>query len=623
MSVEVVNATSMLFLLFVALALGSNPVYFNTCDEDTDCFYMNGRCSVDGRCVCAQGLLFNETNWRCYPSTGVSLQYTAPVYYPWQSAYTALMLTTPGQMPSNWSCTVDFAYCQGTQGVLEWTMFNQSLNGSSWRCAADKGLRPAVRSVTVATNYSFPLTPDLQSSCVDCDTYCGTGYTGQCVDDACVCDTGWTGQRCQLTTTSPQLYNLPSVSCHNDTSCPANQLCYWSVYQRGNYCWCDQGYAVSQSTPSVCYSATMTVYQGALSAQNESLQFDYSWSSFTPYGYYTDTSGHLNAVHSVYPITAGVINVAMRVDHSTVWLIHHGSAIANATNATTAPLNCTGNFSYYSNETLQCECPIGFIYLNESCDYSQYQCSTDRCSSQGYCDQSQTGCVCFNGYYGDHCEFDSGGCSVFRCNGTGTCLTQSQACTCQQWSTGFDCSQLECTNNGTLISSNQCVCTVNFTGPSCQWYRCGRFGYWSDGQCQCVGGLHGLSIDGNCTVDLCNNGQWSNDETYCVCDKGFVYNSTSQRCQGLCLNGGRTDSNGQCQCREGYSGDLCEYGNTWEALRDRLMNDPVVIFVLTFFTGAAVVLPVMFSLFLYNMKRQTISYSRKMTVAKILRKMHE
>lgn len=608
-----------ILLLFPSLCLSSSPIYFNQCQQDSDCFYMNGLCSIDGRCICSASNLFNQTNWRCYPPTAsTSISFPSPTYYPLQANYIYLFQTTPGQLPSNWTCTVDGQYCQGQHGPLWWAMFNQSLTNVSWQCLQMAGLWPATVASLYPTNLTIPLTPDLELGCVDRMVYCG--QRGSWNGSQCVCWDGWEGIRCQFPiasyhTIDPVIY--PSIPCQNDSQCLKNQWCYWSQWQQSSVCYCQIGYSLVPSLADFgCIPVVTYLYRGAISAQNETLQFSLTWSPLTNFSWWTDDRGRLNQVYSPYPLQPGQTDLAMRVDLNRIWLIRNGTR--NQTITPSLPTCLNG--STYSNLTRQCECPPAFAY-SYNCSYLQWDCSADLCSAQGYCDQSQTGCACFENYYGDQCNLTALQCSQQRCNGTGQCLTQSQACQCQQWSTGFDCSLMDCVNGGIpILNGTQCECNANYSGPACQWLRCTQFGYWQDGRCHCWSPLHGLSQSGNCTVDLCMHGQLSPDGLSCNCQAGYQFNQTLYQCAPICQNGGWQIAPDRCNCPDGWTGSTCYAIDGLAAVEHFVKNDPWSIIYLSVSLILAICAPMAILLWMWR-KDQTVllNYGDGRTVESVMR----
>ena len=94
-------------------------------------------------------------------------------------------------------------------------------------------------------------------------------------------------------------------------------------------------------------------------------------------------------------------------------------------------VNVSGRFGFASTVlSFQLECQPGFI--GESCVEISQICTTDPCSNNGTCIQSDTGftCVCMGDFTGDTCETRIDNCEGVDCN-SGTCVDGVEMFTCQ------------------------------------------------------------------------------------------------------------------------------------------------------------------------------------------------
>ncbi|GMT15143.1 hypothetical protein PFISCL1PPCAC_6440, partial [Pristionchus fissidentatus] len=145
-----------------------------------------------------------------------------------------------------------------------------------------------------------------------------------------------------------------------------------------------------------------------------------------------------------------------------------------------------------------------------------------------------------------------------------------------------------CAHGGEMKDGN-CECTLNWSGPTCEDQVCmngGRPQKDSEGsvKCSCPYGLKGLRcekvskcdngklIDGRCECAKgfvgifchsrpCHNGAPilipGAEEYQCTCDLGWKGAFCDEELQ--CLNGGFVASTNECECANGFTGDICNH----------------------------------------------------------------
>ncbi|UMM39588.1 hypothetical protein L5515_016577 [Caenorhabditis briggsae] len=150
-----------------------------------------------------------------------------------------------------------------------------------------------------------------------------------------------------------------------------------------------------------------------------------------------------------------------------------------------------------------------------------------------------------------------------------------------------------CLNGGICVdiwNKRKCTCPIGFTGENCEenvndckYVDCGKNGYCLDGiddaKCICNNGFSGEHCEhanDECEGTECHNGGKcvkNGEKVTCKCEKqwmGDYCNVTMTEsckdspCQnfGQCMQ--KTDSSFECNCMDGYSGQLCEQRNVNE-----------------------------------------------------------
>lgn len=180
------------------------------------------------------------------------------------------------------------------------------------------------------------------------------------------------------------------------------------------------------------------------------------------------------------------------------------------------------------------------------------------CFNNGYY-QSNSYCICADGYTGDNCEYaicyGINGSSYDVCSGNGSCVSPDN-CQCHSGYGGYNCDMLMCygvnitaqnvcSGHGTCESANNCSCNAGYTGNNCEFALC-----------------YGVNQS---NVSVCSgNGNCSSPDN-CVCDTGY----TGYNCEyGICfgVNGSLTSAcNGygiclgynDCSCYGGFTGSNC------------------------------------------------------------------
>ncbi|XP_033096794.1 multiple epidermal growth factor-like domains protein 8 [Anneissia japonica] len=231
--------------------------------------------------------------------------------------------------------------------------------------------------------------------------------------------------------------------------------------------------------------------------------------------------------------------------------------------------NCSENATCINEHlSFTCRCNIGFQGDGANCKrICIAPCVHGQCRESLNFDK----CDCDIGWTGSRCDVDCG------CNGHSTCLKGVHRCDqCQHNTTGkkcdaclpgfyakldpsFTCEPCSCNGHGDLTkglchpSNGVCFCKGQTTGDNCE---------------QCLDGLHGDPRNGGSCYIPCNGRtlltnisiitvsfearQAVDRDTY-----GFKAIFQVNSCPKSCY-GNRECVKGQCVCREGYQGDLCE-----------------------------------------------------------------
>ncbi|XP_064605715.1 uncharacterized protein LOC135470608 [Liolophura sinensis] len=249
------------------------------------------------------------------------------------------------------------------------------------------------------------------------------------------------------------------------------------------------------------------------------------------------------------------------------------------------------NGAFCKNST--CCCAAG--YTGRLCHIEILECDSNPCVNGGKC-RDRIGdflCDCPSGYSGRNCELIEiddvqttttppvNPCDSLACDNGGTCIVDENVgavCLCPQGYNGPSC------RNATNPITNT-VCPQNRYGPGCDVVctpadNCAEGHYdchYSTGERICLAGWAGVSCqerflspntDPECPENECRNGgQCFNGS--CCCPRGFTGNYCEQEvfeCSSRpCLNDGNCVeliSGFECDCADGYTGDLCEVNQT-------------------------------------------------------------
>lgn len=180
------------------------------------------------------------------------------------------------------------------------------------------------------------------------------------------------------------------------------------------------------------------------------------------------------------------------------------------------------------------------------------------CSGNGICSFGK--CVCYSDFTGPDCSIakfiDYVECGYLCTFNQGVCELKNTvgifryfSCTCNPGYTGSECAIAicpgNCNYNGKCTAPNTCSCFRGKMGAQCQT------------DCGCGG-------HGTCNAD-----------GTCKCDEGFVFNTTSKKCEFSCFDQpssnciapntlgcssgcvGGTCQNGTCACWPGFNGTDC------------------------------------------------------------------
>ena len=216
---------------------------------------------------------------------------------------------------------------------------------------------------------------------------------------------------------------------------------------------------------------------------------------------------------------------------------------------------CTNTVGSYT-----CECRPGYLGDGYECAYDD-PCKDLSCHLDARCivENGSPMCQCFSGYYGDG----------QKCKDYNECEAKRDNCD----------ENARCVN---IAGSYKCFCLAGYLGDgfsctsdgSCGGRKCHRNAECtvinSVKQCQCKKGFVGsglICVDSdecsNTTLVQCPpfSKCFNIPGSYeCRCDPGYQWNGVECETMCLrCLNGGQCLESG-CLCREGYSGERCQWG---------------------------------------------------------------
>lgn len=258
---------------------------------------------------------------------------------------------------------------------------------------------------------------------------------------------------------------------------------------------------------------------------------------------------------------------------------------------------CVHGWCIDGHESHTCGCEAG--YEGPTCDVEIDECDEKAFCGHGTCvdDIAKYTCDCEDGYEGDDCTKNIDECvaedgTPTDC-GHGSCVDGifSYTCTCEEGWEGdlcdssiddcdvdIDCGHGDCTDGH---MSWYCTCRGGWMGD-----RCGgvdpcygvpcEVGTCAGGVCTCDPGWTGDACDTNiddCAGDVCGEHGKCTDLVFgyeCVCEEGWGEGGVASHADGTsfdckhhitdcdtmeCVHG--TCSWGECECEEGWEGELC------------------------------------------------------------------
>jgi fibulin 1/2 len=253
------------------------------------------------------------------------------------------------------------------------------------------------------------------------------------------------------------------------------------------------------------------------------------------------------------------------------------NTILNTTNpllSTPVQTWCSGH-GYFNSTTMICVCNTGYFGLG--CEGICPGGVTTPCSGNGTCDALSGHCQCDFGHAGPSCEAVVGCASETMCYADTEC---AQPCGARRMGECTGHYDVIPTENGRYATGSTCACADGYWGQYCnntcpkvQSLTCGGLGQCnsSTGDCEC-NPCHELSLLSlqfgsvcvakarpSCVYGLFQCSTESN-EFECACPGG----RTGPLCATCgCLNGGTCNSiTQQCQCVNGFSGQLCQINCT-------------------------------------------------------------
>mmetsp|Transcript_62586 Transcript_62586/g.183009 ORF Transcript_62586/g.183009 Transcript_62586/m.183009 type:complete len:730 (+) Transcript_62586:120-2309(+) len=214
------------------------------------------------------------------------------------------------------------------------------------------------------------------------------------------------------------------------------------------------------------------------------------------------------------------------------------------------------------------------------------------CSSNGVCNITAGGCLCFDGWRGEHC--DSKRCPN-DCSGSGVCL--AGRCLCNAAFFGTSCQSKRCPDDCSghgYCFAGRCQCTGDYGGQTCSdlvhtqkaimygsvdkkqdgsglaalqvpregtthghcQSNCSGHGDCANGACLCHVGYHGS----DCATAGCCSSHGSCTTGSCICNQGWTGSECSIQVScpdKTCSGHGDCLQTGRCSCRQGYAGPAC------------------------------------------------------------------
>lgn len=363
----------------------------------------------------------------------------------------------------------------------------------------------------------------------------------QCLDNTTTFESGCTLKRCPVATaqngyTCGQVHPLFQSTCQQTTTCPSASCnccnngtcsCHWSsrLNPVTGVCdpICDLTHTVDITSTEQCAGSVCTpVFTGCVCQSGYDPTQNCTQS-------YCENGGVLGPDGSTCICLPQYSGPKCEIDTC------HGVGLWNFTSG-----RCNCYFPFVGDDCHLSRCQNGAATVPDGPNAPNYKC---------VCPSSFTGTFC----QVDRCAISGGG----YANATGN------GCVCTSSLEGAFCNMCLAPNTNV---SGVCTCDAQYTGPQCQFRRCGPQGLYNTttGNCTCGGVSLKNPYTGNCTWDACGPfGTASTNFASCSCVNGSVLVSMldtnhSVWCMPVCLNGGTYDNlNRRCSCPSGTVQPFC------------------------------------------------------------------